>query len=203
LKQDPDRADASLRVAILLDQQGKFAQAQEYYRRVQTVQPRNADLHCNLGYSLYLQGRLSEAETALRQAITLNPDHRRAHNNLGLVLASQGQQDEALTEFRRAGCGEVDAHINLAFTLTLQSRLPEARSHYEQALAADPASASAKKGLQELNHLMARTEDGRKKASHTAAARPGGNQRLPDGAQLAPAFLAEKQQSNSNRPALP
>jgi tetratricopeptide (TPR) repeat protein len=156
LKQNPDRADASLRVAALLDQQGKFQEAQEYYRRVQIAQPQDPDLHCNLGYSLYLQNRWPEAEATLRQAIALNPDHQRARINLGLVLVRLGRGEEALAEFRKAGCSQTEAHLNLAFGLTLDNRWAEARGLYEQVLAADPSSASARRGLQELNGLQAR-----------------------------------------------
>jgi Tfp pilus assembly protein PilF len=158
MRRDPSRADAALHAAALLDQQGKFVESEECYRKAEAARPGSADVACNRGYSLYVQQRWDEAEASLRQALTRQPDHRRAHNNLGLVLARTGRSEEALSEFRKAGLDQADAHVNLAFALTLQEAWPQARAEYALALAADPSSAPAKKGLEELNAAQARLE---------------------------------------------
>lgn len=161
---DPNRGDAWLRLAILRDQQGQFSESSSLYQKALKAQPGSAEIYCDMGYSLYLQNRWQEAEMNLRQALALQPDHARAHNNLGLLLARTGKADEALEEFYRAGCHEADAHVNLAFALTLERQWPEAHQQYQQALQAEPSSVSAKKGLQELEHLLVRmdaTEPGR------------------------------------------
>src|ERR1700752_2467487 len=93
---------------------------------------------------------MPEAEAALGRAIELKPDHQRAQNNLGMVLARSGRGAEALDAFRRAGCTQADAHANLAYGLTLNGSLPDAREQYERALAADSNSTAARKGLGEL-----------------------------------------------------
>jgi Tfp pilus assembly protein PilF len=158
VQQDPSRADAWLRLAILHDKQGQFAESALVYQKALKAQPGSAEIYCNMGYSLYLQHRWPEAEMNLRQALALQPAHARAHNNLGLVLARTGQSEEALTEFHKAGCGEADAHVNLAFALTLERHWAEARQHYQEALQTDPSSAAAKKGLQELEQIIARVD---------------------------------------------
>jgi Tfp pilus assembly protein PilF len=158
IKLDPHRADACARLAVIHDLQAKFKESEAYHRKALAAQPENADLYCNYGYSLYLQRRWAEAEDNLRRAVALQADHRRAHNNLGLVLGHNGRAEEALTEFRKAGCREADAHINLAFVLTLEQSWPEARKHYEHALLKDPNAAQARKGLDELNTFAARAE---------------------------------------------
>jgi Flp pilus assembly protein TadD len=154
LKLDPSRADAFGRLAVLYDQQGKSKEAADMYNKALAADPKNPDLHCNLGYSYYLRSDWTKAEASLRQALALAPNHSRAHNNLGMVLAHTGHCNEALAEFRRAGCSQADADVNLGFALTLEQRLPEAHACYEHALAADPSSAAAKKGLQELDRIM-------------------------------------------------
>jgi Flp pilus assembly protein TadD len=93
---------------------------------------------------------------SLRRAIDLDPGNQRAHNNLGLTLARSGRAEEALAEFRRAGCNVAGAQTNLALTLTLEGSWEEARAHYHQALALDPTSSAAKKGLQDLDSLVAK-----------------------------------------------
>ena len=160
LKHDPSRADACARLAVLYDRQGKFKESEEVYRKALSAMPDNADLLTNRGYSLYLQSRWEEAEAALRHALALAPDHRRAHNNLGLVLAQLGRDEDALASFRSAGCTEADAHVNLAFVFTLRRRWPEARGHYERALALEPASAPARVGLRQLDDLVAKAAAG-------------------------------------------
>jgi tetratricopeptide (TPR) repeat protein len=167
IKNDPHRADAYWRLAVLQDQQGKWADSGELYRKALEAQPDNPDLYCDLGYSLYLQARRTEAETNLRQALKLAPDHRRAHNNLALLLAHTGRSEKALAEFRKGGCSEAEAHNNLAFALTLERRWDEARDHYELALAATPSLEAARKGLSDLNRLTA------KLAAHVPPAGPG------------------------------
>lgn len=156
VKQDSTRADAYLRLAAIHDQQHKFGDAMAYYRKALAVQPDNADAYCNLGYSFYLRSRWDDAEKNLRRAIVLEPGHERAHNNLGFVLAHTGRVEEALAEFRKGGCTEADAHINVAFSLTLERAFLEARRHYEKALELQPKSERARKGLGELDCICAR-----------------------------------------------
>ncbi len=153
VRKDPRRADGWVRLAVNSDKEGMFSESAEYYQKALALEPDNADTYCNLGYSLYLQQRLPEAEAALQRAVELRPDHKRARNNLGLVLARAGRGADAMTAFRQAGCTQADAHANLAYALTLQGQLPEARAQYEQALALDANSASARKGLGELAAL--------------------------------------------------
>jgi Flp pilus assembly protein TadD len=155
VKQDPDRADAWLRLAIIHDRQGKFTDSAEMYRKALAQRPGDPDIFCNVGYSFYLQQRWGEAEMNLRQAIVLRPNHAQAHNNLGLVLARTRRDEEALAEFRKGGCAPADAHVNLAFALTLERRWPEAREHYRQAMAADESCVAARQGLHRLEAVMA------------------------------------------------
>jgi Tfp pilus assembly protein PilF len=156
LRHDPKRTDAYARLAAVSACQGKFDESAELFKKALAVQPGNADLFCDMGYSLYLQGRWDEARMNLRQALALQPEHGRAHNNLGLVLARTGHSEEAFLEFRKAGCGPAEAHNNLAFALSLAGRWDEAQTQYNQALAANPASLTAKKGLREVQGLLAR-----------------------------------------------
>jgi Flp pilus assembly protein TadD len=194
VKLDPTRHDACSRLGILHDREGKFSESAVWYKKALALSPGNPDIFCNMGYSLYLQQRWAEAEMNLRQAIALVPDHARAHNNLGLVLAHTGRFDEALREFYKAGCGEADAHINLAFVLTLERRWDDARTQYERALTLAPNHEPAKKGLRELNALVAKAGDeaaggGVVPASAPADAPAGGAVPIPTGVgEPAPLF---------------
>jgi Tfp pilus assembly protein PilF len=154
--QDPSNLDALLGMARVYDAEGRFAESMDCYKKAEAAKPHNTKVACNYGYSLYLQGRHADAEVALRQALARQPDNAPAHTNLGLVLARTGRRSEAIAEFRKAGCSAADAHVNVAFALTLEKSWAEARAEYEKALALDPSSAAAKKGLQDLETVVAR-----------------------------------------------
>lgn len=172
LKNDASRADACVRIAKLSAQQGKSVEAADYYYRAIKLQPDNADIYCDVGYTHYLQHEFPDAEQAFRKCLSLNPDHARAHNNLGLLLGRTQREAEALSEFRQAGCSETDAYANLAYALALNGSLQQARSGYERALALQPKSDAAQRGLSELNALAAKLnpdENSREQGVRTAA----------------------------------
>lgn len=173
LAEDHLRYDASWRLAVLLDRQGKADEAEKLFRAAIERAPDNADLRSDYGYSLSLQSRWSESEVQLRRVLQTQPRHARAHNNLGVVLAATGRPDEAWNEFEQAGCSMVTCHTNVAYGLALQNRLDDAYRHYEQALALDPKSATAQRGLQQVTSLLARAGDSTSPAAVNANRVPG------------------------------
>jgi Tfp pilus assembly protein PilF len=160
LKNDPTRADACDRLAVVSCRQNNPEESGKWWQEAQKTGKASADVHCNRGYGFYLQGRWEEAEQSLRQALADDPNHGRAHNNLGLVLAHHGRGDEALSEFRKAGCNKAEAHNNLAFALTLKGDWPAARAQYEEALALDPSFVQAREGLRRVKALQTRMPRG-------------------------------------------
>ena len=155
LRRDPKRTEAYWRLAVLHDRQANFKTSAEMFRKALQTSPGNPEIYADMGYSLYLQRRWAEAEMNLRQALALKPDNARAHNNLGLVLAHSDRPEEALAEFRKTG-SEADARVNLALALCMEGQWDEARAHYQAALAANPQSASARKGLWQLDTVLVR-----------------------------------------------
>ncbi len=156
VRNDPTRADAWSRIAVMCDKEGMLNESTEAYRQALALRPDSPDLHCNRGYSLYLQQQWEHAEVELRNAIQLKPGHTRAHNNLGLVLARTGRSAEALVAFKQAGCNPTDSHLNMAYALTLNGDFLQARTHYQTALKTQPDSAAAKDGLNNIEVLVAR-----------------------------------------------
>jgi Tfp pilus assembly protein PilF len=155
IENDPTRADAHARLAVLVGKAGKFEESSKQFARAVKLDPKNPDLLCDQGYGFYLQRRWSESEACFRKAIKLEPAHARSHNNLGLALARQGNGDAALAEFRRAGCDTADAQANLGLILAMEGHMPEAEKAYAAALAAKPKSSEARVGLDAV--LSART----------------------------------------------
>lgn len=155
LEHDPSRADAASRLAVLCDQQSDFASSEKYHRQALRYRPKNANYLCNYGYSLYLQERWNEAEQMFRAALNADPQHQRAANNLGLVMAQTGKEKEAYHMFRRAGATSAEAHNNMAFALALHEQFVAARKHYYAALQNNPSLVPAKKGLTQVNRMLA------------------------------------------------
>jgi tetratricopeptide (TPR) repeat protein len=178
LSRDKKRGDAHLHLANLQTLKGAYRQATEEYQKALEVNPGNADVFCDMGYSLYLQHKWDEASRNLKQALAINPDHQRAHNNLGLVYAHLERTEEALAEFRKAGSSAAEAHLNLAFSLSLDQRWKPAREEYRRALAASPNSETVKSRLRELDHLLASIE---RRTPHPRAI--GDSQMVPVSAQ--------------------
>ena len=73
LKNDPHRADANQRLAVVHDRMGEFKESAPYYAKALAVAPGDAEIFCDKGYSLYIQHRWAEADVCLRQAIALKP----------------------------------------------------------------------------------------------------------------------------------
>ena len=177
LKNDPHRADANQRLAVVHDRLGRFQESARYYAKALAEVPGDAEIFCDKGYSLYLQRRWAEADVCLRQAIAIKPTLARAHNNLGLLLARNGQVDEALAEFHAAGCRPAESHQNVAFVMSTEGRLDEARRQYELAVAANPSATTARDRLAELGKITEKlqaqlTRPSRDEAVMTASADP-------------------------------
>ena len=172
IAKDGRRADAYHRLAVLHDKKGETQTSRKLYETALKKDPKNAEIHCDFGYSCYLQQQWGEAEKQLRQAIALNAELARAHNNLGLLLAHTGRKPQALKEFSKAGCTEADAHANLAFALMREQRWQEAEEHYRIALAADPSSPTATRGLQVLQALQTASDSGEETAQSPGKASP-------------------------------
>lgn len=159
LKRDPKRADAEARLAILDDQKGDQAGADEHFARALKLAPKDAEILCDRGYGLYLRHRWADAEVMLKSALAAEPSLARAHANLALVLARQGDDPGALAEFARAGVDPSDARSNLALVMATEGRLEDSRREYTLALASKPGSARAKEGLKATTVALAGKAD--------------------------------------------
>lgn len=156
LSHSPKCGEAVHRLAIVTDRLGQHEEAEGYFKQALKLMPGNADVFCDLGYSYYLQGRWAEAEMNLKQAVSLERKHARAHNNLGLLYAQTNRLAEAFDQFAKAGCTPAEAHLNMAFVMTLREEWGAARDEYQRALEEDPRSALARERLEALDRLVAK-----------------------------------------------
>jgi protein O-GlcNAc transferase len=149
LELEPNHRLAEIRLAHVLQQQGKSEEAEALYRQLLVASPESSDAYLSFGQLLLSQGRLEEAKSCLLQARVQHPNHLAIHLDLGVACANMRQWVEAEASFRLALAlkpGQPDLYNNLANVLWEQRRLEEAAFYFEQAIVRQPSLA--------YSHLM-------------------------------------------------
>jgi tetratricopeptide (TPR) repeat protein len=94
---EPDSADPAA-ISMLANEyfeDGRYAEAAEYYEQLLAFGPSNADVHNNLGLTLHYLGRSDEALAKLGEGVALDPENQRIWLTLGFVNSETGNVDEA------------------------------------------------------------------------------------------------------------
>jgi Flp pilus assembly protein TadD len=94
---EPDSADPAA-ISMLANEyfeDGRYAQAAEFYEQLLAFGPSNADVHNNLGLTLHYLGRSDEALAKLGEGVALDPENQRIWLTLGFVNSETGNVDEA------------------------------------------------------------------------------------------------------------
>ncbi|MGC1911764.1 MAG: tetratricopeptide repeat protein, partial [Candidatus Acidiferrales bacterium] len=121
-------------------------QAIALYKEALLSAPRDASLAYKLAMACEKAGDASSERAALQQAIQIDPNMAPAQNQLGYLDYHAGDTTSAEQHFRsavRAAPGYAKAWVNLAATLYLESKYPEAREAVERALLLDPGNLQA------------------------------------------------------------
>ena len=130
--------------AIGHHQAGRLTQAEQGYRAVLAVEPRNADALHLLGVVAHQRGQNDVALDLIERAIGQNARVAAFHANHGNVLGQLGRYVEAAAAYHRAvelQPQHVEAYAALAGALLQQGRLPDALAAIERALALRPHDA--------------------------------------------------------------
>ncbi len=125
---------------------GDAVHAAAFYREALTATPDDAELNFKLAVALDKQADIPGERVLLEKAIQLNPDMAPAQNQLGFLDSESGDAVAAEKHFReaiRAAPAFTEAWVNLAATLGLQSRFPEAGEAVESALQLEPMNPQA------------------------------------------------------------
>jgi Flp pilus assembly protein TadD len=133
---------------------GDTQQAIALYREALAANPQDASLAYKLAMALEKTGDTENERLALEQAIQINPDLAEAQNQLGYLASRAGDAASAEEHFRlavRASPGYAKAWVNLAATLYLESKLPEAKEAVTRGLQLDPGNPQAQKLLSTMN----------------------------------------------------
>ncbi len=162
---DDHEFEAAMRSALILQSQGKSADAHEQLEQLQTDyldQPPLLRRAYEADAELYMdEQRYEQASAAFSRALQLQPDDPALLYARGLAYADGGKVDPAVADFRRLlqlHPGDIEASNALGYTLADADRdLPEAQQLIGAARAAkpnDPAIADSWGWLQyRLGHL--------------------------------------------------
>ncbi|MGF1935085.1 MAG: tetratricopeptide repeat protein [Nostoc sp. ChiQUE02] len=124
----------ALQLAVQHYRAKRFIQAEEVYRQIIDVNPKQLEALYGLGMLAQQQGQYQNAEQFFQSALQLQPEAAAIHNSLGLTLQQQGKLEEAIACYEKAlkilpDCIEVQ--VNLGNALHIQGKLsPEEQVHY-------------------------------------------------------------------------
>jgi tetratricopeptide (TPR) repeat protein len=85
--------------ALLLERQGKDAEAEEAWRAILKAHPSNPEPYAHLGLLEARQAHYKEAAADYRKALAIGPGIPALHLNLGLALFKDGDLKDAIQEF--------------------------------------------------------------------------------------------------------
>ena len=155
-----DAVEDSLRAAVTLEEEGKYADAAAKYRDILSTHPDSIVAWTNLGNAESQLGHPAEAETAFRKALEIAPQSGDALNNLAWLLYEQKRYEEAEMLARRAVAHtSADRYLvldTLARILAARGECAEAETTFRQAIDAVPASRSSAKADLESGLAQAR-----------------------------------------------
>jgi len=146
----PDMGLAYRRLAYLLWEQGRIADAIATLRHALDVNGPDADIDARLGTYLAETGSVAEAIPLLERAVRADPQNTDALNGLGIAYARAGREADALKTFDRILAESPrDAYAleNIGTVRLQHGDIPGARDAFTRALASDPRSSRAHAGL--------------------------------------------------------
>lgn len=135
---DPDNASGLAMLGWLAYLDGQSADAADFYRRAEEIEPYDAKINYHWGLALARDGHWPEAADRFRRALKIDPRHAGAHQGLSHVLREQGRAGEAVRAARRAarltGFDHPDVLITLAEAYAAAGRTPEAAAAAAKAI---------------------------------------------------------------------
>lgn len=153
---NPSYAKAYQDLGVTYQLMGNLTEAEHYLRLALDRAPNDPYAYNNLGLLLDRAQKFGEAEALFRRAVQMQPNFPEALNNLGMVLGKQQRWKEAELSFLQSlqiNPSYTRALNNLALTYYTQGDAPHAKAYWQRALAADPNSEDAKKGLKALSDM--------------------------------------------------
>ena len=140
-RHDPDNGSGLIVLGELADRDSRFADAAEFYRRADEIDPFDANINYRWGLALLRQGRGAEAVVRFRRVLVIDSKHAGAYQGLSHALREQSRGADAVRAARRAASltrfDHADVLVTLAEAYAAVSRAPEAAAAAVKALEID------------------------------------------------------------------
>ena len=150
---DPKDPEPHLSAGPLLENQNRFADAEQEYKQAFAIDPSSADALTGMA-NIYMRGhRYTEAEEILRKLVVLHPNDAGAHMQLGRMLAADGQNEPAIGELQVAlklAPADPSLQLDLADLYVNAKKYDLAEAQYRPLLAARPNDPDLHYGLGRL-----------------------------------------------------
>jgi len=131
---------------VALHQEGRYADAQESYRRSLSCDTHYAIAHNNLGVALFHAGAADDAMAAFRTALDLAQEFVKARLNLALLLQSRKRFPQALDVYRQVLTSAAEHPVawnGVGLVLAELRKFQDARNAFARAIQARPDYAEA------------------------------------------------------------
>ena len=146
----PKEAEPYFAAGILLEQENKFAEAEQEYKRALELDPGSRDAVMGLA-NIYMRGRrFPEAEDYLRKLLAQRFDSGAVEIQLGRVLAAEGKNEDAIGAMRagiKLSTGDEAARRDLAELYTTAGKNDLAEGEYRELVTTHPNDAELHRRL--------------------------------------------------------
>lgn len=146
----PKESEPHLSAGQLLEQENKFADAEQEYKQALALDSGSVDAVIGLA-NIYMRGRrFPDAEDYLRKLLAAHADSAAVHIQLGRVLAAEGKTDAAIAELQagmKLAPGDDAAERDLADLYLTAGKNDLAEAAFRGLLAAHPNEAELHDGL--------------------------------------------------------
>jgi tetratricopeptide (TPR) repeat protein len=159
-----------------LHRRGEWGPAEDAYRRLWALDPRNVHALHLLGLLLTQTGRCEAGVELIDRALKLKPDYLDALNSRGNALQTLGRLEDALASYDRAlklNPRYADGLINRGCVLKLLLRHDEALLSFDRALSLAPNSAEAHQNRGATLRALQRHDEALAAYERALALRPG------------------------------
>jgi tetratricopeptide (TPR) repeat protein len=171
LRQDPRCAAAHKGLGLLLEENGRFADAIDCYANAARLEP-TSEHHYLLGRGLHQAGEIGRSEQHYSTALQLDSGNIDAQYNLGVLFAGGGRNREAIAAFRQVTSRApkvARAWANLGVLLAQAAQSAEAVGCLEKAVRLEPGNALALANLADALRSCDRVEEARRRADQALA----------------------------------
>ncbi|MBG1265061.1 tetratricopeptide repeat protein [Nostoc sp. WHI] len=124
----------ALQLAVQHHRAKRFTQAEEVYRQIIEINPKQLEALYGLGMLAQQRGQYKNAEEFFQAALQLQPEAAAIQNSLGFNLQQQGKLEEAVSCYEKALKilpDSIEVQSNLGNALHIQGKLsPEEKVHY-------------------------------------------------------------------------